>query len=208
MSRFLGYVAICMTILICFPSVSLSADLGTLPTDVELVKGAMEDAIRSVLPQLPLNKGDWVILKPRTDHANNWMVRDALTQTLLEAGYQVVRAPLDLARVERGAPCYTLLFRLAEIWLDYTHHGGWFRAKTIHREGGATFSLVLTAPPDGTVIWAKRLHARAEDVVPAKADRIVGDAAVLNPTVLDTKSRWLEGIVMLGLVTGFVYLSF
>jgi len=91
---------------------------------------------------------------------------------------------------------------------DYTHHGGWFRAKTIHREGGATFSLVLTAPPDGTVIWAKRLHARAEDVVPAKADRIVGDAAVLNPTVLDTKSRWLEGIVMLGLVTGFVYLSF
>lgn len=208
MSRFLGYVAICIMMLIGFARISPAADPGDFPTDVELVKGAIRNAIRSVLPQLPLNKGDRVILKPRTDHANNWMVRDALTQTLLEAGYQVVRAPSDSARVGREKPCYTLLFRLAEIWLAYTHHDGWFRTKTIHREGGAMFSLALTTPPDGTVIWAKQLHARADDVVPAKADRIVRDTAILNPTVLDTKSRWLEGIVVFGLVMVFVYLSF
>lgn len=208
MPRFLRYVILCTVLTTGFPGISLAADLSTVPTDVELIKGAIGDEIRSILPRLPLNRGDRVTLEPKTDRKNNWMVQDALTQTLLEEGYQVVRAPSDSNQVQREEPRYTLLFRIAEIWLNYTYRKGWFRAKTIHRESGATFSLTLTAPPDGTVIWAQQIHARTDDVVPAKADRLLGDATVLSRTVLDKKSRWLEGIVVLGLVTGFVYLSF
>lgn len=208
MLRLLRYAMICTVMGTYFPGIPLAADPGTFPTDVELVKGAVDDGIRSTIPRLPLTRGDRVALKPKTDHRNNWMVQDALTQILLGKGYQVVHAPSDSERVELEKPCYTLAFRIAEIWLNYTHHGGWFRTKTIHREGGATFSLALMAPPHEMIIWAERIHAHAEDVVPAGLDRLLSNSAVLEQNVLDKKSRWLEGVVMLGLVTGFVYLSF
>ena len=178
------------------------------PTDLEFMQDIAADSFREILGEMPLGKAMRVAVVGQPSQKNNWIVRDALARTLLEEGYTLVQAEQDsVADPEEGA-FYTLSFRLIGLQLEGQYRGSkLWGCRRMMRRGMVDFGLRLTDSRDGAVVWAKQRTGQEEDTVPAAYIRTLEVPDAIPREMIEKESHWLEGVVVVGIITSLVYLS-
>ena len=159
------------------------------PTDVAFLQSIAADEFRKVLEGMPLLEGLNLVVEEEEDHSCAWVIRDAITSVLLERGYTVLSE-------KDGNWDYRLSFRVVDVGLWYRHDG-----KLWSRRGRISAFLRLS-DPSGIVHWAGWLEAAGEDAVAGPEG-----SSSLPREVLTGKGRWLEWVLVLGLLAGLVSLS-
>lgn len=178
------------------------------PTDLEFVQDIAADSFREVLGEMPLEKAMRVAVVGQPSQKNDWIVRDALARTLLEEGYALVQAEQDSISGSEEEASYTLSFRLIGLRLEGQYRGSrlWGRRRMMRR-GLVDFGLRLTDNRDGAVVWAKQRTGQGEDTVPAAYSRTLEVPDAIPREMIEKESHWLEGVVVVGIITSLVYLS-
>jgi len=171
----------------------LSIRATAAPTDVAFLEDIAAGRFREVLEEMPLRGDRSLMVEAEKDHPQAWVLQDALTSVLLERGYTV------LSGVEGGWD-YRLSFRVVDIGLWYRTPGKFWRKGVLRR--GRVSAFLRLSDPSGVVYWAGWLEGTGEDTVPEPE----GNPS-LPREVLTDRGRWLEGILVLGLLAGLVSLS-
>ncbi len=177
--------------------------------ELELVRGAMADSLPVFFADIPLVSQTGVRLKALTENKANWLMENSLTKMLLEQGYYTVRPSEETNSAVPSSPKYTLSYRIADLKFEYRHpRGSIFKKKFIRRRMRLDCFFSLSEPQSSVIIWSKWMHIQWEDLVPAGGEEALKNDIFSQRTVLQDKSRWLEILVVVGVISSMAYTLF
>lgn len=178
------------------------------PTNYELVRAAAHSAcvelVTAIKPMHP--DGAPLALRAVGTHAGNFLVENALSSALTEAGIAV--------RTEAGAEDRLLEFNVVDLGLVYprSRRRAWLGERRVEREARARLFARLVDPAAASVVWAQAAEAKERDEVPVSqlADLEEKSPADYMKATLPAR-RWnrvVEPAVVTGIVVGLIVLFF
>ena len=175
------------------------------PTDLQLINQAFVSALDHQMDALPLSLGTRLFLQAE-DHKNeaNWVVEDALIETLQERGYQVlVRQPED-------APADVVYYRLVRARVVYSPTARrllpWGNEQRRDAYGDLFLRMETTA--DRIVRWDRRVQAYSSDLVPKGLHEVLGGGAMVEQTVIKPENKAVVRGLSAGILGGLFYIFF
>ena len=175
------------------------------PTDLQLINQAFVDALDHQIDALPLSPGTRLFLQAE-DQKNeaNWVVEDALIETLQERGYQVlVRQPED-------APADVVYYRLVRARVVYSPTVRrllpWSNEQRRDAYGDLFLRMETTA--DRIVRWDRRVQAYSSDVVPKGLHEVLGGGDMVEQTVIKPENKAIVRGLSAGILGGLFYIFF
>ena len=175
------------------------------PTDLQLINQAFVDALDHQMDALPLSPGTRLFLQPE-DQKNeaNWVVEDALIETLQERGYQVlVRQPEDALadvvyyRLVRARVLYSPTARRLLPW-----------GNEQRRDAYGDLFLRIETTADRIVRWDRRVQAYSSDVVPKGLHEVLGGGDMVEQTVIKPENKAIARGLSAGILGGLFYIFF
>ena len=175
------------------------------PTDLQLINQAFVRALDHQMDALPLSPGTRLFLQAEA-HKNeaNWVVEDALIETLQRRGYQVlVRQPED-------APANVFYYRLVRARVVYspTARRLLLGGNKQRRDAYGDLFLRIETAADHIVRWDRRVQAYSSDVVPKGLHEVLGGADMVEQTVLKPENKALVRGLSAGILGGLFYIFF
>ena len=178
------------------------------PTNYELVRAAAHRAcvelVRAIEPVHAT--GAPLALRAVGTHAGNFLVENALSSALTEAGIAV--------RTEAEPGDRKLEFEVVDLGLVYprSRRRAWLGERRVERESRARLFARLVDPAAASVIWAHSAEAKERDEVPVSklADLEEKSPADYMKATLPAR-RWnkvVEPAVVTGIVVGLIVLFF
>ena len=174
-------------------------------TDLQLINQAFVLALDHQMDALPLSPGTRLFLQAE-DHKNeaNWVVEDALIETLQERGYQVlVRQPED-------APADVVYYRLVRARVVYSPTARrllpWGNQQ--RREAYGDLFLRIETTADRIVRWDRRVQAYSSDMVPKGLHEVLGGDDMVEQTVLKPENKAIVRGLSGGILGGLFYIFF
>lgn len=178
-------------------------------SELELVRGAMADSLPVCFAGIPLASRIGVRLKALTENKANWLMENSLTKMLLEQGYYTVRPSEETNSAVPSSPNHTLSYRIADLKFEYWHpRGSIFKKKFIRRRMRLDCFFSLSEPKSSVIVWSKWMHIQWEDLVPAAGEEALKNDIFSQRTVLQDKSRWIEILVVVGVISSMAYTLF
>ncbi len=175
------------------------------PTDLQLINQAFVAALNHQMDALPLSPGTRLFLQAE-DRKNeaNWVVEDALIETLQERGYQVlVRQPED-------APADVVYYRLVRARVVYSPTARrllpWGNEQRRDAYGDLFLRMETTA--DRIVRWDRRVQAYSSDVVPKGLHEVLGGGDMVEQTVIKPENKAIVRGLSTGILGGLFYIFF
>ena len=175
------------------------------PTDLQLINQAFVLALDHQMDALPLSPGTRLFLQPE-DHKNeaNWVVEDALIETLQRRGYQVLvrqpeDAPADVCyyRLVRARVVYSPAPRRLLLWSNQQR-----------REAYGDLFLRVETTADRIVRWDRRVQAYSADMVPKGLHEVLGGGDMVEQTVLKPENKAIVRGLSAGILGGLFYIFF
>ena len=175
------------------------------PTDLQLINKAFVLALDHQVEALPLPLGTRLFLQAE-DHKNeaNWVVEDALIETLQGRGYQVlVRQPED-------APADVFYYRLVRARVVYSPASRrlLFWSNEQRRDAYGDLFLRVETATDHIVRWDRRVQAYRSDMVPKGLHEVLGGGDMVEQTVLKPENKALVRGLSGGILGGLFYIFF
>ncbi len=175
------------------------------PTDLQLINQAFVLALDHQMDALPLSPGTRLFLRAE-DHKNeaNWVVEDALIETLQRRGYQVlVRQPGD-------APADVFYYRLVRARVMYSPTPrrllSWGNQQ--RREAYGDLFLRVETTADRIVRWDRRVQAYSSDMVPKGLHEVLGGGDMVEQMVLKPENKAIVRGLSAGILGGLFYIFF
>ena len=175
------------------------------PTDLQLINQAFVDALDHQMDALPLPLGTRLFLQA-DDQKNeaNWVVEDALIETLQERGYHVlVRQPED-------SPADVVYYRLVRARVAYSPTSRrllpWGNEQRRDAYGDLFLRIETTA--DRVVRWDRRIQAYSSDVVPKGLHEVLGGGDMVEQTVITPENKAIVRGLSAGILGGLFYIFF
>jgi hypothetical protein len=175
------------------------------PTDLQLINQAFVLALDHQMDALPLSPGTRLVLQAE-DRKNeaNWVVEDALIETLQRRGYQVlVRQPED-------APADVVYYRLVRARVMYSPASRrllpW--SNKLRREAYGDLFLRVETTADRIVRWDRRVQAYSSDMVPKGLEGVLGGGDMVEQTVLRPENKAIVRGLSAGILGGLFYIFF
>ena len=175
------------------------------PTDLQLINQAFVLALDHQMDALPLSLGTRLFLQAE-DHKNeaNWVVEDALIETLQERGYQVlVRQPED-------SPADVVYYRLVRARVVYSPTARrllpWSNEQRRDAYGDLFLRIETTA--DRIVRWDRRVQAYSSDLVPKGLHEVLGGGDMVEQTVIKPENKAIVRGLSGGILGGLFYIFF
>ena len=177
--------------------------------ELELVRGAMADSLPVFFADIPLVSQTGVRLKALTENKANWLMENSLTKMLLEQGYYTVRPSEETNSAVPSSPKHTLSYRIADLKFEYWHpRGSIFKKKFIRRRMRLDCFFSLSEPKSSVIVWSKWMQFQQEDLVPAGGEEALKNDIFSQRTILQDKSRWIEILVVVGVISSMAYTLF
>lgn len=206
--KWMGVRAIALTALVGAASNGSRAEAQPPPTNYELVRAAAHRASVELVAALQATRpgGAALALKAVGTHAGNFLVENALSSALTEAGIAV--------RTEAGPEDHRLEFEVVDLGLVYprTRRRAWLGERRVEREARARLFARLVDPAAASVVWAQAAEAKEKDEVPVS---MLGDLEEKSPAdymkATMPARRWnkvVEPAVVTGIVVGLIVLFF
>ena len=183
-----------------------SAAADTIPTNYELVRETAARVCTQLASGLRAHAAQGVALRSVSAAGGNFLVENAFTTALGEAGVAVRAKP------DSSGP--VLEFEVIDLGLAYvdTHRRMLIGAQTVEREARARVFARLVDPSGQGILWADQASARTRDEV----DRdLLSELEERNPPdyarATLPPARWnklVEPIVVSGIVVGLILLFF
>ena len=174
-------------------------------TDLQLINQAFVSALNHQMDALPLSPGTRLFLQAE-DRKNeaNWVVEDALIETLQDRGYQVlVRQPED-------APADVVYYRLVRARVVYSPTARrllpWGNEQRRDAYGDLFLRMETTA--DRIVRWDRRVQAYSSDVVPKGLHEVLGGGDMVEQTVITPENKAIVRGLSAGILGGLFYIFF
>lgn len=180
-------------------------DAQQTPTDLQLINQAFVRALDHQMDALPLSPNTRLFLQaedPRNEA--NWVVEDALIETLQRRGYQVlVRQPED-------APADVVYYRLVRARVVYSPAARrlllWSNQQ--RREAYGDLFLRIETAADRIVRWDRRVQAYRSDRVPKGLHEVLGGGDMVEQTVLKPENKAIVRGLSAGILGGLFYIFF
>jgi len=178
------------------------------PTNYELVRTAAHLASAKLITGIrSVHAGsEPLALRAVGTHAGNFLVENALSSALTEAGIAVRTEAESLDRV--------LEFEVVDLGLTYPHsrRRAWLGERRVTREARARLFARVVDPAAASVVWADAAEAKQVDEVPVEklADLEEKSPAEYMKATLPAR-RWnkvVEPVVVTGIVVGLIVLFF
>ena len=174
-------------------------------TDLQLINQAFVRALDHQMDDLPLSPGTRLFLQAE-DHKNeaNWVVEDALIETLQRRGYQVlVRQPED-------APADVFYYRLVRARAVYSPAPRrlLFWGNEQRRDAYGDLFLRVETAADRIVRWDRRVQAYSSDMVPKGVHEVLGGGDMVEQTVLKPENKAIVRGLTAGILGGLFYIFF
>ncbi len=175
------------------------------PTDLQLINQAFVRALDHQMDALPLPLGARLFLQAEDDkNEANWVVEDALIETLRQRGYQVlVRQPED-------APADVIYYRLVRARVLYSP-APWrlyFGGKEQQREAYGDLFLRIETAADRIVRWDRRVQAYSSDRVSKGLSGVLGGSTMVEQTVLKRENKAIAHGLSASILGGLFYIFF
>ena len=175
------------------------------PTDLQLINQAFVRALDHQMDALPLSPGTRLFLQAEDDkNEANWVVEDALIETLQRRGYQVlVRQPED-------APADVVYYRLVRARAVYSPAPRrlLFWGNEQRREAYGDLFLRIETAADRIVRWDRRVQAYSSDMVPKGLHEVLGGGDMVEQTVITPENKALVRGLSGGILGGLFYIFF
>ncbi len=177
-------------------------------TNYELVRAAAHRASVELVTALKAVHQESAPLALRAvgTHAGNFLVENALSSALTEAGIAV--------RTEAAAEDRVLEFEIVDLGLVYprSRRRAWLGERRVEREARARLFARLVDPSVASVVWAQSAEAKETDEVPVSqlTDLEEKSPAEFMKATLPAR-RWnkvVEPAVVTGIVVGLIVLFF
>jgi hypothetical protein len=189
------------------------ANQGTFPTNLELLKLAVEEAIEEVCDRLPLHEPKIICLGRESEVPGNWLVEHAFSQSLLRRSFRVL-VP-DTLGAQPHPACTgqeILYYRVVDLDLIYlsSRRKHLFGPLLVHREARLRLLMHL-GKDDGEILWTGEAQRTKEDWVPAKMLEYVEGESLpfISPQLKpDGWSRIAEPALLSAVVGGLIYLFY
>ena len=175
------------------------------PTDLQLINQAFVRALDHQMDALPLSSGTRLFLQAEDDkNEANWVVEDALIETLQQRGYQVlVRQPED-------APADVVYYRLVRARVVYSPAPRrlllWGNEQ--RREAYGDLFLRIETAADHIVRWDRRVQAYSSDMVSKGLSGVLGGDDMVEQTVLKPENKAIVRGLSAGILGGLFYIFF
>ncbi len=175
------------------------------PTDLQLINRAFVHALDHQMDALPLAPGTRLFLQAEDDkNEANWVVEDALIETLQQRGYQVlVRQPED-------APTDVVYYRLVRARVVYSPAPRrlllWGNQQ--RREAYGDLFLRIETAADRTVRWDRRVQAYSGDMVAKGLSGVLGGGGMVEQTVIKPENKAIVRGLSTGILGGLFYIFF
>jgi hypothetical protein len=194
-------------------AVALTGALGSAavaepkPTNYEMASAAAHAACTELVQRVrPQIHGDVVAVRGVGANGGNFLVENALTRALTEAGLQVRTRPdsvLPILEVE--------IVDLAVVYVG-SHRSKWVGPRWVEREARSRLFARLLDPSGARVLWADRAEASRRDEVNAgDLSRLEEEKPVAYTKPAAPAARWnklVEPVVVTGIVVGLIVLFF
>jgi hypothetical protein len=192
---------------------SKTADPGTFPTNLELLRLAVEEAIEKVCDRLPSHEPKIICLRRESQVPGNWLVEHAFSQSLLRRNFRVL-AP-DTLGVQPRPACAgreILHYRVVDLDLLYptSRRKHLFGPLLVHREARLHVFLHLDRD-NGEILWTGEAQHTKGDWLPAKMLEYVEGESVpfISPQLKpDGWGRFAEPALLSAVVGGLIYLFY
>ena len=175
------------------------------PTDLQLINQAFVRALDHQMDALPLPSGTRLFLQAE-DHKNeaNWVVEDALIETLQERGYQV------LVRQSEDSPADVVYYRLVRARVVYSPAPRrlllWGNEQ--RRDAYGDLFLRIETAADRIVRWDRRVQAYSWDMVSKGLSGVLGGGDMVEQTVLKPENKAIVRGLSAGILGGLFYIFF
>ena len=175
------------------------------PTDLQLINQAFVRALDHQMDALPLSPGTRLFLEAEDDkNEANWVVEDALIETLQQRGYQV------LVRQPEEAPADVFYYRLVRARVVYSPAPRrlllWGNEQ--RREAYGDLFLRIETAADRIVRWDRRVQAYSADMVSKGLSGVLGGGDMVEQTVLKPENKALVRGLSAGILGGLFYIFF
>lgn len=179
------------------------------PSELELVTEAIADSLPVCFATVPLAPQTGVRLKALTENETNWLVENCLTKILLEKGCYVVRTSREANPAVPLSYEYILSYRIADLKFEYWHpKASIFKKRSIRRRMRLDCFFFLSEAQSPIVLWSKWMQIQRQDLVPAGAEEALKDEIFSDRTILRDKNRWIEILVVVGVIGSMIYTLF
>lgn len=203
-----------------------------MPTDLELVRVTLMNALSKHLHDLPLpSKSSIAVDSDGTKDDNNWIIQHELAKFLLDKGYNVMatsrqdtlhlHTPADSAvtmvaptDTSQGSPLlqtitHSLLFRIVDLRLNYTPRKrfGLF-GTSVRRSLTLSVALRIVDHRDGTTIWALWVGDSQSDTVPKRDLPLLETTKSIKKQTLSQPGKWAEFFTAAGMMAGIIFIAF
>jgi hypothetical protein len=178
------------------------------PTNYDLVRAAAHLAGVELVTGLKTvhTSSEPLALRAVGTHAGNFLVENALSAALTEAGIAVRTEAESIDRI--------LEFEVVDLGLTYPHsrRRAWLGERRVTREARARLFARLVDPAAASVVWADAAEAKQTDEVPVSklVDLEEKSPADYMKATLPAR-RWnkvVEPVVVTGIVVGLIVLFF
>ena len=175
------------------------------PTDLQLINQAFVRALDHQMDALPLSPGTRFFLQAEDEkNEANWVVEDALIETLQQRGYQVlVRQPED-------APADVIYYRLVRARVVYSPAPRrlllWGNEQ--RRDAYGDLFLRIETAADRIVRWDRRIQAYSSDMVSKGLSEVLGGGDMVEQTVLKSENKAIVRGLSTGILGGLFYIFF
>ncbi len=196
-------------LLLPFQAGALERTPTAYPSELELVREAMADSLPACFATIPLPPQVGVRLKALSENKANWLVENCLTKMLLEKGCYAVRTSEEINPTVPLSHKYTLSYRIADLKFEYWHpKGSIFKKKSIRRRMRLDCFFFLSEAQSPAVVWSKWMQIQREDLVPAGGEKALKNDIFSQRATLQDKSRWIEILVVVGVIGSMIYTLF
>jgi alpha-galactosidase len=223
-----------LIVFLAIPLPVFADDRREIPTDFELVRTTIVNALNTHLRNLPLPPDASItVASEGTKDENNWIVEHEITKSLLDKGYHVVAtshqdtlssrvatdsttATMDTSQTikslrEISSPTtpYSLLFRIGDLKLNYKSQSilKLFR-KSIRRSVILSLTLRIVDHHDGTTLWASWINDSQSDSVPKHFLSTTETLKSVKKQTLSSSGKWAEFLTAAGMMAGIIFVAF
>ena len=181
-----------------------------VPTNFELLRQSVAEAIDEVCDRLPLHEPGNLCLRPETAFTGNWLVERALIQSLQGRGVRVL-IPDSLKKQPSAAHmCHTVLhYRVVDLDLEYpaSRRKYHFGPRLVERQTQLHFLFTLSGD-SGEVLWTGETQRSDGDWILVKelANLERKSPAFVSPRLkADGWGRFAEPALLTAAVGGLIY---
>ena len=200
-----------------------------MPTDLELVRATLVNALGKHLHDLPLpSNASITVDSDGTKDDNNWIIQHELTKSLLDRGYNVVAtshqdtlhlyaaadSTVAMTDTSQGSKppqmiTHSLLFRIVDLKLNYAPQSRfWVFGKSIRRSATLSLTLRIVDHRDGTTIGALWINGSQSNTVPKRDLPLLETTKSIKKQTLSHSRKWAEFFTAAGMMAGIIFIAF